>query len=372
MGKIIKKILIAVALLSFVAVVWATRSGKFSVKPFDYGGELIPVSESTAVPSGVTPVRVGMFIENVYDLNLATQSIAAELVAWVSWPQAFQKLLEEEDLSIEQVITPINRVNSWDAVTKALHPKPVLMPNGDYSQMLRFAGRFYIDGMNLHRYPFERITVPIVLGLNFISDAFDSNKVRLVGDKTHSGVGPYIDNIGFVTNGFALREYLQSFATDFGFHDAGKKSSTEFSQVRLEIEYHKSAFASIIQLIIPLVIVMMMVLLAPTLEASLWEVRIAIPSTALLTLVFLQQGYRQSLPILPYITYLDQVYGACYLVTLGLFWLFVWASNKLNDTPESERGAMIARLNKVDIRFQIFFMAFLLVSTVYNFVKPLH
>jgi len=372
MSKIIKKISIAVALLSFVAVVWANRSGKFSVKPFDYGGELIPVSESTAVPPEVIPVQVGMFIENVYDLNVATQSIAAEVVAWVSWPQAFQKLLEEEDVSIEQVITPINRVNSWDAVTKTLHPKPVLMPNGDLHQIFRFAGRFYVDELNLHRYPFERVTVPIVLGLNFVSDAFRSNKVRLVGDKTHSGVGPYIDNIGFVTNGFALREYIQRYATGFGFHDAGKRSSIEFSQVRLEIEYCKSAFASIIQLIIPLVIVMMMVLLAPTLEASLWEVRIAIPSTALLTLVFLQQGYRQSLPMLPYITYLDQVYGACYLVTLGLFWLFVWASNKLNDTPESERGAMIARLNKVDARFQIFFMAFLLVSTVYNFVRPLH
>jgi len=58
-------------------------------------------------------------------------------------------------------------------------------------------------------------------------------------------------------------------------------------------------------------------------------------------------------------------------VTFGLFWLFVWASNKLNDTPESERGAMIARLNKVDARFQIFFMAFLLLSLVYNYVRPL-
>ena len=106
MSKIIKKISIAVALLSFVAVVWANRSGKFSVKPFDYGGELIPVSESTAVPPEVIPVQVGMFIENVYDLNLATQSIAAEVVAWVSWPQAFQKLLEEEYRRASRVSTP--------------------------------------------------------------------------------------------------------------------------------------------------------------------------------------------------------------------------------------------------------------------------
>jgi hypothetical protein len=371
MRKTLRYISMVIALVVFATLVWANRTGKFLVKPFNYGGELIKVPESAELPKDVIPVKVGMFVENVYDFNLTTQSAAAEVVMWVNWPEAFQAVLDRTNMTIEQAITPINRVNSWDFVARPFHAKPVRLSNGNYEQIIRFGGRFYVDRLNLHRFPFERVSVPIVLGVNFISDAFSASKVRLIADRSQSGVGPYVDNMGFATDGFSVNEYLQKYATGFGFHESGRRSSTEFSQVRVEIEYRKSKFASLQQLIVPLLIVMLMVLLAPTLGAALWDVRIAIPSTALLTLVFLQQGYRQALPMLPYITYLDQVYGACYLVTFGLFSLFVWTSNKLHETPESEREAMIKRLNVIDYRAQWVCIIFLVVSIVFNYLNPL-
>lgn len=50
---------------------------------------------------------------------------------------------------------------------------------------------------------------------------------------------------------------------------------------------------------LPLVIVMSMVLLAPVLESSLGEMRLAIPSTTLLTLVLLRQIDKAELPATP-------------------------------------------------------------------------
>lgn len=88
------------------------------MQPFDYGGQLVPVSESVAVTSGAIPVKVGIFVENLHDFDVATQSIAAEVVSWISWLQAFQKIMDEEGLTIDQVISPINRVNWWDSVTQ--------------------------------------------------------------------------------------------------------------------------------------------------------------------------------------------------------------------------------------------------------------
>jgi Ca2+/Na+ antiporter len=116
---------------------------------------------------------------------------------------------------------------------------------------------------------------------------------------------------------------------------------------------------------------MLITLVAPTLAASLWDVRIAIPSTALLTLVFLQQSYRQNLPFLPYITYLDQIYAVCYITTFALFCLFVWASNKLDQSSEEDKPALIARLNAVDFRVQIACIAFLVVTITLNWLFPL-
>jgi hypothetical protein len=74
---------------------------------------------------------------------------------------------------------------------------------------------------------------------------------------------------------------------------------------------------------------MAVVFLAPSLEASLGELRLAIPSTALLTLVVMQQTYQAELPPLPYLTFLDILYAYCYLIAIAQFVLFVWGINVL-------------------------------------------
>lgn len=369
--QLAKKLPIIIASLAFVFVVCANRSGRFGVKPFDHGGSLTPVTESTTFASTVVPVKIGLYIENVYDFNLSTQSLAAEGVVWITWPQAFQDLLDAEDLTVEQVVTPVNKVNSWDSILKPFYAKPIRLPDGNYHQIVRFGGRFYVDLLDLHRYPFEKLSFPVIFGMNVMSDAFRIDRVRLVPDVAHSGVGSYVDITGFITDSYEMKEYVQRYPTDFGYHDGAGSNTTDASQVRLEVDYRKSWFASVQQLILPLLIVMLMVLAAPNLAASLWDVRIAIPSTALLTLVFLQQSYRQNLPLLPYLTYLDQIYGACYIVTFGLFALFVWTSNQLDVASDGQRSTVLARLNKVDAIFQWGCIIFLITAVVVNALFPI-
>ena len=371
MRRLFKRFAIALGIIGLIIVVWANRTGRLAIARFDNGGWLTPVSESAPWKKDTTPIRIGIFAENIYDFNLGTQSFAAEGLVWVHWGQAFQEILDSEGVTIEQVVHPVNRVNSWDWMMKPFYTKPLRTPSGDHYQLIRFAGRFYVDQLDLHRYPFERLTVPIIWGLNVMSDVFSADKVRVVADHPQSGVGSFIDVIGFATDKYEVNEYVQHYPTSFGYKDNGKKSQTPFSQVRLEVTYRKAPLASIQQYILPLLIVMFVTLLGPSLAASLWDVRIAIPSTALLTLVFLQQGYRQNLPQLPYATYLDQIYAACYMVTFGLFCLFVWASNKLDTTTEKERPEVIARLNNVDSWFQVLCVLFLFATTTLNWFFPL-
>ncbi len=364
----LKRLSIVLGILGFAAAVWANRTGQFSVKPFPHGGEALAVTSATQWPPTVAPVKMGMFLENVYDFNISTQSIAAELVVWLSWREDFQKLLDADGLSIEQVVMPINRVNSWDSVARPFYAKPLRRSDGSYYQLVRFGGRFYADVIDLHRYPFERVSFPLIFGFTSMSDLFTADKARLVPDTSNSGVGAYIDIIGFATDGVSLTEFIQKTPTNYGF---AEQKPLSFSQVRMTVDYTKSGIAAFQQLILPLVIVMLIVLVAPNLAASLWDVRIAIPSTALLTLVFMQQGYRQTLPLLPYVTFLDQVYAQCYLVTFGLFCLFVHTSNKLDTTAEDERPAQIAKLNKLDTRMQMGFILFLVVGVTLNWFVPL-
>jgi hypothetical protein len=371
MRRLFTRFAIALGIIGFITVVWANRTGKLAISRFDHKGVLTPVSEATPWKKDTMPIRIGIFAENIYDFNMATQSFAAEGLVWIHWGSAFQEVLDAEGLTIEQVVHPVNRVNSWDWMMKPFYPKPLKTAGGDHYQLIRFAGRFYVDQIDLHRYPFERLTVPIIWGLNVMSDVFSAEKVRIIADHPQSGVGSFIEVIGFATDKYEVNEYVQTYPTSFGYKDAGKQSHTPFSQVRLEVTYRKAPLASIQQYILPLLIVMFITLIAPSLAASLWDVRIAIPSTALLTLVFLQQSYRQTLPQLPYATYLDQIYVTCYAVTFGLFCLFVWASNKLDTSSEADRPEVIARLNKVDSWFQIVCVLFLTATTTLNWFFPL-
>ncbi|MEB3332908.1 MAG: hypothetical protein VKI83_10505, partial [Synechococcaceae cyanobacterium] len=105
--------------------------------------------------------------------------------------------------------------------------------------------------------------------------------------------------------------------------------------------------------ILPLMIVNSILLMAPAVEGSLGDVRLAIPSTALLTLIFLQQSYRSSLPRLPYTTYLDDLFSCSYIISMALFALFTWGTNAYSMATPEEKERTMSRINRTDRLFQI-------------------
>jgi hypothetical protein len=67
----------------------------------------------------------------------------------------------------------------------------------------------------------------------------------------------------------------------------------------------------------------------------------------------LQQSYREELPPLSILTFLDILYIFAYLVSICFFLLFCWGSNYYNKV--SEDGGLLAeeQINRVDWRFQL-------------------
>ena len=73
----------------------------------------------------------------------------------------------------------------------------------------------------------------------------------------------------------------------------------------------------------------------------------------LLTIVLMQQSYRDSLPSLPYLTFLDGLYAYSYLVTLAIFVLFIRSSNLLNKAPLDQHAAVGRQNDRMDALVQI-------------------
>jgi hypothetical protein len=133
----------------------------------------------------------------------------------------------------------------------------------------------------------------------------------------------------------------------------GSHGGKILESIVFEINYQINAFSSVVRWLLPLAIVMLLMLLTPNLRSSLCSDRLAIPPVVMLTVAFLQQAYRESLPSLPYLTFLDGLYTFSYVVTLAFFLLFIWASNCMDRVDAKSRDFLIHRIDKWDLRLQL-------------------
>jgi hypothetical protein len=112
-------------------------------------------------------------------------------------------------------------------------------------------------------------------------------------------------------------------------------------------------WSALVKWVLPLTITMVVMLLTPNLRASFSSERLAIPPVVLLTLVFMQQAYRDSLPSLPYLTVLDGLYAFSYLVTLVFFCEFIWCANRNDRLGGACSAVDERRIERLELSLQL-------------------
>ena len=318
-----------------------------------------PELERTPIPPDVDTMRVGLFVTNNYSIDMAVPMYASDGLLWSSWSPALQAKFEAAGMAPTQLLSFVNSVEGWDGRLTPVGNKPLRLANGDYYQLISFSIKLSIEHLGLRHYPFQTMHLPVMIEVNDDGDQFRFEKLRLIADHDNSGVGRAIDVNGFITRGWSMGEFRHIYASDFGLHQASRTrpESVSYSQILFDVVYARSVKASVWSLFQPLLVVMAIVILSPSLSSRLWDVRIALPATAVLTLVFLQASYRNLLPQLPYLTFIDRIYSLAYAICLACFALYVWAANRLNHAiphgTAEQRVAIEAEINRVDFRFQL-------------------
>lgn len=301
----------------------------------------------TRLPADAIPIKLGIHIKNIYNLELEKQIFSADGWYWLEWPAAIERFRLDNKIDAGQMVEFLNQVEAWDSLITQENPEPRTLPDGGRFQLYRFSARFYIDQIDERHAPFETVVLPIVFEVGHSVFNQAGQAVRLVSDPELSNLlGDYSELAGFRLRRAWIQEAINAYDIFRGEH------RPSFSQLIVRVAYGSEPWAAFMKWILPLLIVMTIVLLAPSLESSLGEMRLAIPSTAVLTLVFLQQTYKGELPSTPYLTYLDELYTYCYLVAVGLFILFLWSSNRMEKTPPAARDAVRLQLNRLDSHCQ--------------------
>jgi hypothetical protein len=312
--------------------------------------ELLPPATADASRT----VTFGTHLENVYAVSLRDRSFRIEGWYWVRWPAAINTLLEEQQIPPSSIIEFTNQIESSDMLLEPVQPAPRRLDNGDFLQEFRFSVKLYISDINLHSFPFIDLTLPIFV--EFKPDELlcsADNQSACVGLLVDPGsnqgmLGEFVTINGYTTQGIWTQEFLHQYPTGFG-----RRALVAVPAIRLQVAYNTEPFTAFIYYIFPLLVLVGVALMSPFLPAQLGDVRLAIPTTILLTLIFLQLGYRQELPPQAYLSYLDWLYMYAYLVAAVLFGLFCWSTHRFSQVEGSEQQAKVTQqIQRLDSLFQ--------------------
>ena len=311
--------------------------------------QVINISTSPSTLRQHPLIYGSIYVDKFYDLNASSRTFSADGSFWLEWPTDVQDIITNNNIKINKLVRLKNQIDQANSSLELDSEEPIKLSAGRLQQRYVFSGRFYDDAINFKRHPFNRLTLPIVIEL--MPEVMTSKymDVLMVAEQRSSNsVGDFDGISGYELIQAKLAAVQQIYHNKFGSWQTPKRS-----QLRLEATFSANTWSAIINWILPLLIVNAIVLISPSVEGSLGDVRLSIPSTALLTLIFLQQFYHSSLPPLPYTTYLDNLFSVSYVIAMVLFGLFTWGANVYTKAPEADKIRVMTRINRVDTWFQL-------------------
>ena len=296
-------------------------------------------------------MEVGMHIKNIYNLSLKDKTFSADGWFWLKWPDKIQELIESKEIALSELVEIVNQVDTYDSSIELDSNRPVDLPGGRHLQLYRFSGKFYDDQQSLRSFPFETLELPFSLELRPSPFSMGSAGIVLKPENNAKALlGDSTDLNGYSISGTRITSAIHHYTTTFG--EEGVSEAGDYSMATFEIRYRTNGWSSFYRYLLPWLAVMVILLIAPNLEGHLNDLRLTIPSTALLTLVFLQEGAHAELPALDYLTYLDKLYLFGYVAATAQFCLFVWSTNLSSQGKAGNEQAVTQKINQADLIYQ--------------------
>jgi hypothetical protein len=281
-----------------------------------------------APPPSAKRVTIGLFINNAYELDTKSNTYFLSGYIWLRWHGDFNPV---------STLEFSNAVDEWSLTKTSESGSPTVLPDGSNYQIMRIQGRFF-QPFDLRNYPLDQQE----LGLYVENNSETIDDVVYLPDRSSTGYDATLVIPGWDITGLNGNMYAHDYGTDFGetgVADASKYASLKFS---LELRRDKSLF--LWRLLLPLLIVLLTNWLALQLKPTLADVRTALPSTALLTTVFLQQASLNAIPEVPTLVLMDKIYALAYIFIILTFIQIIWA----NDHIDEKQMGNVAWIRKVE------------------------
>jgi hypothetical protein len=284
-------------------------------------------SQPGTVNPDATVVTVGFYGVNAYEIDTSSNTFYFKGYMWLRWAG---------DVDPISTLEFANSVEEWGLMVTNLTEAPQKLPNGEQLQVMRVQGRFF-EPFDLASYPLDKQQLNI-----YLEDSVnDENTVVYQADSSASGYDASFKVPGWNLNSLGSEALVHNYNSNFGDPAA---ATTGYSALRFNLNIERVQNLFWWKLLLPLLLVLITNWLALLLSPRFAEIRTAMPATALLTTVFLQQSSLDAIPQVSSLVLMDFIYVLAYLMIVVTFAQIVWDNHrtKLDD----EVG--IARIQKLD------------------------
>jgi hypothetical protein len=277
-------------------------------------------------------VRTGVYLNNLYDLNMNAHSFYADFYIWFKWKGDF------DPTNVEFV----NSIEKWSVTNNSFDgdSTPVKLKDGTNYRIFRIEGRFF-HSFSLNRFPLDRHDLDIQIEN---PDADKDSLVYLPDTTTAAAViRPSLNLVGWEQLGSQLVHKVHDYGSNFG---NPEENAHTYSNLTFSVSLGRPLSFFILKMLLPLMVVMFMSLGALTLHPDHIDTRSSLPIGGLLTAVFLEQSYSDALPDSGYMVLMDKIYLLVYLLNALVMLHVIVAGNIV-----SNNGQDRARINRLD-RFE--------------------
>lgn len=271
----------------------------FPTQPQVKTAHLKPLTE---IPTTAQKVETGFYPVNLYELDVASNTYYVDTYIWFKW---------KGDLDPIASLEFPNAVEEWGMSMQKAYEEPQKQSDGSFYQVMRVEGRFFVP-FTLTKYPLDEQQLEIVIE----NSIYTYNDLVYVADRIDSGFADTLALPGWNIATWKIESLLHEYSTKFG-EKSNTKGNLPYSSLQYQLLISRPINYFIWKLLLPLVIVLVSSWCALLLHPSYVDARTSMSSTALLTTVFLQQSYSDTLPEVGYLVLLDKIYALSYLLIIA-------------------------------------------------------
>lgn len=246
-------------------------------------------------------VRVGLYLNNIANIDLSQNSFMADFYIWFKWRG-------ENDPTKTYEFT--NSYEKWGFTETPAYEEPKILPDGSKYQSIRVEGKF-VCKFDLHAYPLDVQTLNIELE----DTKFHQKDMIYQVDNKETDFKEDIKVPGWKITNLDANTFIYDYHTNFG--DNSRNIEFEkYSRFKYTVSISRPQMLFLFKNILPIFIVLISVFTVFFIHPFYIEVRSGIIITALLSAVALQITASSDLGSVGYLVLIDKIYNLSYIITL--------------------------------------------------------